>query len=145
MTGAQVSAFVGARESFEVIQNYMDAAVGVVDSAAHGTLKYPSESPFTFPNPFNDFADGLKKMVAGTNIREPTKTIDGHNFFDLPGTTLDGKKIKKMGDLCKGKKAILIVNVASNCALTDQNYEGLVDIYNQYKKMGLEIIAYPSN
>ena len=67
------------------------------------------------------------------------------NFFDKPGVMLDGKKIKRMGDLCKGKKAVLIVNVASYCTLTSQNYEGLVDLYRQYKSKGLEIIAYPCN
>ena len=30
MTNATVSAFVGSRESFDVMNNYMDAAVGVV-------------------------------------------------------------------------------------------------------------------
>lgn len=43
-----------------------------------------------------------------------------------------------------GKKATLIVNVASQCALTPQ-YEGLVGLYDKYNKDGLEILAFSSN
>lgn len=149
MVNAQVSAYVGAKESFEIVQNYMDAAVGILDQAGKGklidTMNDPITSPFAFPNPLADLAEGVKNMVSGSNLREPTKTIDGHNFFSLPGTTIDGKKINKMSDLCKGKKATLIVNVASECALTNQNYQGLNDLYNDYKALGLQIIAYPCN
>lgn len=35
-----------------------------------------------------------------------------NNFFDFPGTDLDGNPIEKMGDI-GGSKATLIVNVAS--------------------------------
>lgn len=149
MVNAQVAAFVNTKESFEVVQNYMDAAVGVLNQTGQGklvqTINDPITSPFAFPNPLADFAEGVKNAVAGTNLRAPTPTLDGHNFFDLPGVTIDGKKVRKMGDMCKGKKATLIVNVASNCALTTQNYEGLVKLYDEYRKLGLEIIAYPCN
>ena len=43
-----------------------------------------------------------------------------------------------------GKKATLIVNVASQCALTPQ-YEGLVQLKNEFKDEGFEIIGFPSN
>lgn len=151
MTNAQVGAFVTGRESFEVIQNYMDAAVGVMGQAATGTIN-PNPSRYAYPNPFADFAEGVQNAVldrlGGTNLRDvtlATKTLDGHNFFDLPGTTIDGKHYKKMGDLCKGKKAIMVVNVASDCVLTNQNYQELTELYDEYKSKGLEIIAYPSN
>lgn len=41
-------------------------------------------------------------------------------------------------------KAYLVVNVASKCGLTP-HYEGLQKIYNQYKNLGLEILAFPAN
>ena len=43
----------------------------------------------------------------------------------------------------KGKK-VLIVNTASYCGLTSQ-YKDLEFIYNKYKDLGFEIIAFPSN
>ena len=43
----------------------------------------------------------------------------------------------------KGKK-LLIVNTASYCGLTYQ-YKDLESLYNEYKKYGFEIIAFPAN
>lgn len=43
-----------------------------------------------------------------------------------------------------GKKGTLIINVASQCALTPQ-YEELVNIYNKYKQDGFTILAFPCN
>ena len=50
-----------------------------------------------------------------------------------------------LGELTKGKKAIVIVNVASECRYTHQAYVQLVQVYDLYKDKGLEIIAIPSN
>ena len=41
-------------------------------------------------------------------------------------------------------KVLLIVNVASKCGLTPQ-YEGLQQLYENYKDQGLEILAFPAN
>ena len=43
-----------------------------------------------------------------------------------------------------GPKATLIVNVASQCALTPQ-YEELVDLYKKYSTQGFQILAFPCN
>jgi len=41
---------------------------------------------------------------------------------------------------------LIIVNVASNCLLTDTNYKQLQQLYNKYsEKEGLRILAFPSN
>jgi len=40
---------------------------------------------------------------------------------------------------------LIIVNVASNCGLTDTNYKQLQQLYNKYRDNGLRILAFPSN
>ncbi|CAL5348001.1 unnamed protein product [Camellia sinensis] len=42
-------------------------------------------------------------------------------------------------------KAVLIVNVASKCGLTQSNYKELNILYEKYKDQGFEILAFPSN
>ncbi|KAJ6933596.1 phospholipid hydroperoxide glutathione peroxidase [Populus alba x Populus x berolinensis] len=42
-------------------------------------------------------------------------------------------------------KVLLIVNVASQCGLTDSNYTELTQLYAKYKDQGLEILAFPCN
>lgn len=45
----------------------------------------------------------------------------------------------------RGKKALLFVNVASECGLTNQNYKELSALYKKYSAKGLEILAFPCN
>ncbi|MEI4850456.1 hypothetical protein Q8G46_27740, partial [Klebsiella pneumoniae] len=42
-------------------------------------------------------------------------------------------------------KFLLIVNVASQCGLTNSNYSELAKLYEKYKDQGLEILAFPCN
>ncbi|KAJ6703598.1 GLUTATHIONE PEROXIDASE [Salix viminalis] len=42
-------------------------------------------------------------------------------------------------------KVLLIVNVASQCGLTDSNYTELTQLYEKYKNQGFEILAFPCN
>ncbi|OMO58636.1 Glutathione peroxidase [Corchorus olitorius] len=42
-------------------------------------------------------------------------------------------------------KVLLIVNVASQCGLTDSNYTELSQLYEKYKDQGFEILAFPCN
>ncbi|KAL6979591.1 putative phospholipid hydroperoxide glutathione peroxidase 6, mitochondrial [Sarracenia purpurea var. burkii] len=42
-------------------------------------------------------------------------------------------------------KVLLIVNVASQCGLTNTNYTELSKVYEKYKDQGLEILAFPCN
>ncbi|KAK1374395.1 Glutathione peroxidase [Heracleum sosnowskyi] len=42
-------------------------------------------------------------------------------------------------------KVLLIVNVASQCGLTNSNYTELAQLYEKYKNQGLEILAFPCN
>lgn len=40
---------------------------------------------------------------------------------------------------------LIIVNVASNCGLTESNYKQLQQLYDKYSEKGLRILAFPSN
>ncbi|KAL1830088.1 hypothetical protein DCAR_0209496 [Daucus carota subsp. sativus] len=42
-------------------------------------------------------------------------------------------------------KVLMIVNVASQCGLTNSNYTELAQLYEKYKNQGLEILAFPCN
>nr|ADE07246.1 phospholipid hydroperoxide glutathione peroxidase-like protein [Sesuvium portulacastrum] len=42
-------------------------------------------------------------------------------------------------------KVLLIVNVASQCGLTNSNYTEMTELYQKYKDKGLEILAFPCN
>lgn len=55
--------------------------------------------------------------------------------------TLDGTPLSE--DVI-ANKVVLFVNVASACGLTPQ-YSGLVELYNEFKARGFEIIGVPCN
>ena len=62
-------------------------------------------------------------------------------FFDLSIKNIDGNDL----ELSKYKnKAILLVNVASNCGFTKQ-YTDLQKLWETYKDKGLIVIGLPSN
>ena len=62
-------------------------------------------------------------------------------FFDLSIKNIDGKTIKLS---TYKNKAILLVNVASNCWFTKQ-YDGLQKLWTKYEKNGLIVLGVPSN
>lgn len=69
------------------------------------------------------------------------KLASGTSFYDLKAIDIDGKEYD-FAQL-KGKK-VLIVNVASKCGYTPQ-YEGLEQLYKEYKDQGLVILGFPCN
>lgn len=63
------------------------------------------------------------------------------NFYDFSGTTIDGELLDF--SVFEGKK-VLVVNTASECALTPQ-YKKLQELYEEYGGDDFEIIAFPCN
>jgi glutathione peroxidase len=55
---------------------------------------------------------------------------------------IDGKEVDLKGYL---GKVLLIVNVASECGLTQRQYAALEPLYQKYKDRGFEILAFPAN
>ena len=71
------------------------------------------------------------------------KSYSGYekNFFDFNIKSLEGENI----NLSKyNNKAVLLVNVASNCGFTKQ-YKDLQDLWDTYRENGLIVIGVPSN
>lgn len=63
------------------------------------------------------------------------------NVHEFTVKTIEGKE-KKLADY-KGR-ALLIVNVASECGYTPQ-YEGLEKLHEQYGAKGLSVLGFPCN
>ena len=57
---------------------------------------------------------------------------DRKSIFEFQVDTIDGGKQMSLSEF-KGKKAYLVVNVASQCGLTDKNYAELQGLYQKYE------------
>ena len=68
-----------------------------------------------------------------------------NSLWEIGTIDIDGHVINQLKDLVAGKKAVLVVNVASLSHHASENYEALVDLYQRYEDKGLEILAFPCN
>jgi len=75
-------------------------------------------------------------MASNTDWKK-AKSLYDFKVKDIDGNEVDLKKYE-------GKPA-LVVNVASNCGFTKNNYKQLNELYEKYEKDGLRILAFPSN
>lgn len=87
------------------------------------------------------------KKMARAMYSTKTEPIDDDpkNFFDILAMDLRGNPIDFSTYKLKGKKSYLIVNVASGCQLTNQNYRELNKLYAELSDKGLEILCFPCN
>nr|ARK19950.1 glutathione peroxidase-like protein [Ampulex compressa] len=82
-----------------------------------------------------------------TSTRKPfdqdTDWNSATTIYDFHAIDIHGKDVplkEYRGHVC------IIVNVASQCGLTDTNYKELVELYEKYSEtQGLRILAFPSN
>jgi len=81
---------------------------------------------------------GLTSIQAGDS---PAKGGKSPLIYDFALKSIDGNAVKL--DQFRGK-ALLLVNVASQCGYTPQ-YEGLQEIYSKYKDKGLVVLGFPAN
>lgn len=66
------------------------------------------------------------------------------SLFDFTVNDIDGKSVPLAN--YKGRaSAFLVVNVACGCGLTQNHYQQLTRLYNEYQPKGLEILAFPCN
>jgi glutathione peroxidase len=83
-------------------------------------------------------ADASPAIKVESAVKAPVSKMNVHNFkLNL----IDGTP-KSLADY-KGK-ALLIVNVASECGYTPQ-YEPLQELYDRYKDRGLVVLGFPAN
>lgn len=77
------------------------------------------------------------------SLFEPTVSKSGGSIFDYNVEDISGAPLDL--STLKGKKAYLVVNVASKWGLTNQNYAELQSLYSSYSSEGLEILGFPCN
>lgn len=71
----------------------------------------------------------------------PANTSESQNVYSFTMKNIDGEDVSLAN--YKGK-ALLIVNTASKCGFTPQ-YAGLETLYEKYKGLGFEVLAFPAN
>ncbi|KAL5727508.1 glutathione peroxidase [Ranunculus cassubicifolius] len=103
------------------------------------TLKTTTNSSFSWSNtllvsPKSNF---YPVRSASTMSSSQQQSIHDFTVKDARGNDVDLS-------IYKGK-VLLIVNVASQCGLTNSNYTELAKVYEKYKEQGLEILAFPCN
>lgn len=80
---------------------------------------------------------------ASSNFNQDTDWQSATSIYSFYANDIKGKNVS----LAKYRDHVLIVvNVASNCGLTETNYQQLQELYNKYSETkGLRILAFPSN
>lgn len=78
-------------------------------------------------------ADGRMNLKKFDKLKDGEALSKHKSLHEIGAVDIDGKQIKKLGDVLKGKKLILIVNVASKCGLTKTNYVFMKKMYDKYK------------
>ncbi|XP_072987445.1 probable phospholipid hydroperoxide glutathione peroxidase [Typha latifolia] len=97
----------------------------------------PSCSIPSRPVSFLSAASSLFSRSASDMASQSASSIHDFTVKDARGNDVD------LG-VYKGK-VLLIVNVASQCGLTNSNYTELSQLYEKYKDQGFEILAFPCN
>ena len=83
----------------------------------------------------------MRNTIASNMDLIMTNSQSNQKFYEFSANDHSGNKISM--EQYKDK-VVLVVNTASACGLTPQ-YEGLQNLYNEYKDQGLEILAFPCN
>jgi len=75
--------------------------------------------------------------------RSPSQPkFEGKNLYNFTVKNSNGEDIS----LSKYEgKVVMVVNTASKCGLTDQNYKELAEIDKKYRDQGLAILGFPCN
>lgn len=111
-------------------------------SSSSSSLQFFSNPNRTLFRPF--LHTSFKPLPSSFSFRtdHTMATSSAKSVHDFTVKDAKGNDIN-LGDY-KGK-VLIIVNVASQCGLTNSNYTELSQLYEKYKQKGLEILAFPCN
>ncbi|KAK6105484.1 Glutathione peroxidase 1 [Brugia pahangi] len=90
---------------------------------------------------FRGMCSVLHKSTSGS-IRSLVKMSSATTIYDFTVKDAEGKDVSL--EKYRGKP-VVIVNVASQCGLTNSNYTELKELMEHYKDKGLAIAAFPCN
>jgi len=83
----------------------------------------------------------LKIFIVIINLFMVSIMLNASDFYDFSFKSIDGKDIELKN---YKNKVVLLVNTASMCGFTKQ-YNGLQDLYENYRDKGFVILGLPSN
>ncbi|CAN8246437.1 unnamed protein product [Cochlearia groenlandica] len=107
-------------------------------SSKYESVKYSLNSNLIRSSPLS--TTGAK--VSSRSEHTMSASSDPKSVYDFTVKDAKGNEV----DLSTYKgKVLLIVNVASQCGLTNSNYTELAQLYQKYKDHGFEILAFPCN
>merc|ERR1711915_89559 len=113
--------------------------MGICPSLSANTRSFSRPSLWIKPKKFDIFRVALS---ANSTAMTGTSSEQYSSVHDLTVKDIRGNDVDL--SVYKGK-VLLIVNVASQCGLTNSNYTELNEVYTKYKDQGLEILAFPCN
>ncbi|CAN4077740.1 unnamed protein product [Withania somnifera] len=95
-----------------------------------------------FLSPFTVSSKGLELLGLRSDHNMASQSNKPQSVYDFTVKNAKGKDVDL--SIYKGK-VLIIVNVASQCGLTNSNYTDMTELYSKYKDKGLEILAFPCN
>ena len=87
------------------------------------------------------FAVAIAFVVSRHVFEQIDPNIQNQSIFDFEVKGLNSEEAIPLSSL-KGKKAYLVVNVASQCGLTLRNYDELNQLYDKYRCFLVDCIFY---
>ncbi|MBA0773441.1 hypothetical protein Gotri_008716 [Gossypium trilobum] len=105
-------------------------------------LSFPQISPVYLVS--HSIKTGSPRSLVGSFRFDHTMAAQSSKGSVHDFTVKDAKGNDVDLSIYKGK-FLLIVNVASQCGLTNSNYTELSKLYEKYKDQGFEILAFPCN
>ncbi|XP_055821518.1 probable phospholipid hydroperoxide glutathione peroxidase [Solanum dulcamara] len=119
----------------------------IISSTHFNSVSNLPISPFSkrihtvFPNSFVT-SKGFELWGLRSDHTMASQSSKPQSVYDFTVKDAKGKDVEL--SIYRGK-VLIIVNVASQCGLTNSNYTDMTELYKKYRDQGLEILAFPCN